>query len=66
MMSQVDWRRQQRFDVPFLICYLVLIFFSYRFFRSLHEILSVLQPREKYFGTNFALTLRMYPLRTRE
>ena len=32
-----------------------------RFFpRSLHEILSVLQSREKYFGTNCTLTLRMY------
>ena len=32
MMSQVDWRRQQRFDVFFLICNLVLILFSSGFF----------------------------------
>ena len=65
-MSQVDWRQQQRFDLTFLICCLVLIFFSSSFFLSLHEILSVLQSREKYFGTNCTLTLRIYPLRTRE
>ena len=65
-MSQVDWRRQERFDLPFLICCLVLILFSSGFFRSLYEILSVMQSREKYVGTNCTLTLRMYPLRTRE
>ena len=41
-----------------------LVFF--RFFCLLHEKPSVLQSREKYFGTNCTLTLRMYPLRTRE
>ena len=66
MMSQVDWGRQQRFDLPFLICCLVLILFSSVFFRSLNEILSVLQSRKKYFVTNCTLTFRMYPLRTRE
>ena len=45
---------------------LVLILSSYDFFRSLHEILSVLQSREKYFGTKCTLTLRIYPLRTSE
>ena len=41
-----------------------IVFFG--FFRSLHELLSVLQSREKYFGTNCTLTLSMYLLRTRE
>ena len=65
-MSQVDWRQQQRFDFTFFVlrpCFNPVFF---QFFCSLHEKLSVLQTREKYFGTNCTLNLRMYPLRTRE
>ena len=65
-MSQVDWRQQQRFDLPLFVllpCFNIVFF---RFFHSLHEILSVLQSREKCFGTNCTLTLRMYPVRTKE
>ena len=47
-------------ETPTFICP-VLIFFSSGFFRSLHEILSVLQSRKKYSGTNCTLTLRMSP-----
>ena len=44
-MRQVDWRQQQRFYFPSFVHCFILYFFQ--FFRSLHEILSVLQTREK-------------------
>ena len=65
IMIQVDRRRQQRFDLPCLsYCFVLLLFSSVFSFAA--GILSVLQSREKYFGTNCTLTLRIPPLRTRE
>ena len=61
MMSQVDCKQQQRFDVTFLICCLVLILFSSGFFRLLHEILSVLQSQEKIFWYQLYTNLAYVP-----
>ena len=46
------------FFLDLLSCFNLVFFWV---FCSLHEILSVLQSREKYFGTNFTLTLCMCP-----
>ena len=74
-MGLVDWQQQRSVDFP---CFrvansntvsslssrcLVLVFFhQIPFFRSLHEILSVLQSCGKCFCTKCTLTLRMHPL----
>ena len=79
MTGMVDWKQQRSVDFTCywvahsntvsslsIYCLVLILFSSYYFFRLLQEILSVLQSCGKYFCTKCTLTLRMYPLNTRE